>query len=285
MKSKRIARVLFFLICSVATALISSAQTLTTHQLTLIHPDDPDFDTLLSANFPGIERLDGYSVVRPYLVLVRNDTAHLPKAYSIEWETKTSEGPTRRTFSDFIERWNPALATERKALAQNELRLISEAFDVSPAEFVAQKNWIATKMSMLLTHPPYTLLNVQSITVSVDAAVFEDGAYTGADKFQLLLRYQAMRDAERDMAEAVLQLLDAKAPVSDILAFLDRESEAGLAANTSTVSRDSYYALYRGREAQTFRTLYHRGGIETLMTRAWSVAQHPREKIARLAPQ
>ncbi|MGC1485459.1 MAG: hypothetical protein WA789_16820, partial [Candidatus Acidiferrum sp.] len=66
MKSKRIARVLFFLICSIATALISSAQTLTTHQLTLIHPDDPDFDTLLSANFPGIERLDGYSVVRPY---------------------------------------------------------------------------------------------------------------------------------------------------------------------------------------------------------------------------
>ena len=50
----------------------------------MIRPDDPDFDTLLNGNFPGVERLAGYAIIRPYLVLVRNDTAHLPKAYSIE---------------------------------------------------------------------------------------------------------------------------------------------------------------------------------------------------------
>jgi hypothetical protein len=82
-KSKPLARLLLFLICSAATSSISSAQTPAPHQLTLIHPDDRVFDQLLNTNFPGLDRLDGYPAFRPFLVLLRNDTSHAVRAYML----------------------------------------------------------------------------------------------------------------------------------------------------------------------------------------------------------
>jgi hypothetical protein len=268
---------LLILVCIIPFS--SSAQSAPLRQLTLIHPEDPDFDTLLNTNFPGLERLDGYSAFRPYLVLMRNDASQSARAYAVEWETRSSNGMIHRSVSHFIQKRNPAVTIDRQAFTPGELRLISPTFDVSPVEYTRQQNSIANLMSALSTHPPYSFVNTQSITASVDAAVFADGAYIGPDRNRLLLRYQCKRDAERDVAQALLQLLDAKAPVGDVLALLEHDAQAGRAANTSQADRDSVYALYRGREAQTFLTLYHRGGIESVMTRAWAVAQNPQEKI------
>jgi hypothetical protein len=253
------------LICVTSPACLAQNQA---PSLTLIHPDDQDFETILTTNFPGLEELDGYTVFRPYLVLLRNNTLHRARAYGVEWETHSATGMVRRTIAHFVQRYNPALLTERKAFVPGELRLVSPEFDVSPTEYPTKRNWITTVMSLAPTHLPYRLTDTQSVVASVDAAIFDDGGYIGADRHQLLLRYQCQRDAERDMAAAVLQLLDKKASTADIVSLLEQEAHAGLAANTSQVNYDTVYALYRGREAQTFLTLYHREGMETVMTRA-----------------
>jgi hypothetical protein len=272
---------LLFMLCVIPIS--ASAQAPASRQLTLIHPDDQDFETLLNGNFPGVERLDGYSIFRPYLVLLRNDTSHFAKGYAVEWETRSSIGTVHRAVNHFVQKHNSALSTERRAFGPGELRLVSPVFDVSPGEYKVQQNWVATLMSTLSTRPPYALTNTQSLTASMDAVIFADGTYAGTDRHELLLRYHCIRDAERDLAEAVLHLLDAKAPIGDVIALLERDAQAGLAANTSLRDRDSVYALYRGEQAQTLLSLYRRGGVEALMTRAWTLTQHPREKISRVS--
>jgi hypothetical protein len=175
---------------------------------------------------------------------------------------------------------------ERVALAPGELRLVSPNFDVSPKEYQSnhQHNWVVNMMSTRQTHPPYSLTDTQSITSSVDA-VFDDGLCVGADHRQFFERYQREMDAEHDLAEAVLQLLDAKTSEADVAAFLKNELDANTAASTSQGGDASIYAFHRARHAQELLTLHRRGGIENVMTRAWRVKQHPRQKLSRVSPQ
>lgn len=86
-----------------------------------------------------------------------------------------SNGIVRRTEARFVESYNPALSVDRKALASGEVRLVSPVFDVSPDEYQKQRIWIAASIQAASTHAPYTLANIQSVTVSLDAAIFADG--------------------------------------------------------------------------------------------------------------
>lgn len=284
-KTRDAGRIFLLLLLACATALSAFGQSTPSRQLTLIHPDDPDFETLLNSNFPGLERLDGYAVFRPYLALLRNDTPHIVRVYMMAWERQSSTTGRSHPINSFVERYDPAPAVARVALAQGELRLVSPVFDVSPREYRSnhQHNWVASMMSTQQSRSPYSLTDTQSVTPSVDA-VFEDGLCVGADRHQVFERYQREMDAERDMAQEVLRLLDAKTPEADVVTFLKSESDAG-AASTSQGGDAHVYASYRARHAQTLLTLYRRGGIENVMTRAWTVMQQRPEKLSRALPQ
>jgi hypothetical protein len=136
-------------------------------------------------------------------------------------------------------------------------------------------------MSKMQMRARYSSTDTQSITASVDAAVFDDGACVGPDHYELFTKFQREMDAEQDMAKEVLRFLDDKASEAEVVAFLKGETDAAAGANTSLSGSAFYYAFYRGRQAQAFLTLYDRGGIEKVMTRAWRVTQHPRQTLFR----
>jgi len=172
-------------------------------------------------------------------------------------------------------------AVARVALAPGELRLVAPGIDISPKEWQSNHphNVVVTRMSTWQTHPPYSFTDTQSVTTFVDA-VFDDGLCVGDDSHQFFERYQRDLDAERDLAQELLRLLDAKTPEADVVAFLKAEADAGAAS-----IQDQSAAFYRGRHAQTLLTLYRRGGIENVMTRAWTVTQLRPLKLSRLSPQ
>jgi hypothetical protein len=97
------------------------AQSGSSHQLTLIHPDDTEFETLLNGNFPGFEMLDGFAIFRPYLVLLRNDTSHAVRVYKVAWERQSSSTGRPQPINSFIDKYDPAPSVERVALAPGEL--------------------------------------------------------------------------------------------------------------------------------------------------------------------
>ncbi len=140
-------------------------------------------------------------------------------------------------------------------------------------------------MAQAGANPRYASADPASVVAAVDAAIFDDGLCVGPDHEQVFMRYQRELDAEHDLADAILRLLDEKAPEADVVAFLKAESDAAAKANESLSGSPLVYASYRGRQAQILLTLYHRGGIENVTTRAWQVSQHTRKQLSVLPPQ
>jgi hypothetical protein len=283
-KSIPIVKLLLFLLSSAATAFISSAQTPAPRQLTLIHPDDPDFDTLLNGNFTGVDNLDGYSAIRPYLVLLRNDTAHSIRAYAIAWDIQSSNRMVSRLGDEFVQRHQEP-RTRLRAFTPGEIRLVSALFDLSPEEYKSRLPGIIKLLPGWTAHPPFSSTNIKSVSASLDAIIYDDGAYAGPDHFLFLTKYQCIRAAERDLGESLLKLMDSKASDQEILALLQQSAKAGLTANTSGRDRESICALYRGEEAQALLARYRSGGMDSLMTRAWALTQYPREILTRISSE
>lgn len=278
------------LLCAAPTTTV--AQSGASRQLTLIHPDDQGFDALLNDNFPGFEKLDGYAALRPFLVLLRNDTSHAASAYSLEWDLQTSSGNLNREFVSYIQRDH--LLAARFPFGPGELLLLSPNLAVNPTEYSLWNPGDQAKiLSMRASHPPYSSPNIYaaSITVVVDAVIYDDGGYAGADHFQLLTKYQAARDAERDEGASVVQLLDSNASIDDVVAALNADAQSGRAARIGLTTAPAVlyayeYALRRGEEAQWLLHVHKRGGgIETLKNRATSMANYPREMISPLQSQ
>jgi hypothetical protein len=274
---------LMVMVCMVPTWAL--AQVSPSRHLTLVRPDAQEFDTLLNTNFPGIARLDGYATFRPYLVLLQNDTSLPVRAYMVTWETRLPTGATRRT-ANLVERYDPSPTSMRVALAPGQLRLVTPVFDVSPQEYQSNPHlhsWVAALMSAQQTHAPYSLTNT-SITSSVDAAIFGDGLCVGEDHYQVFTRFERELAAEHDLAETILQLLDAKVPETGIVTFLKNEVEANTNASVSQGGSASMYAFHRARHAQNLLTLYRQGGLENVMAQSWKVTQQPQQQLSRALP-
>ena len=260
---------------------IAFPQAAASHKLTLIQPRDAEFDQLLRDNFPGFDGLDGYAVFRPFLAILRNDTQQAATAYVVAWDVH-SPGMANAIRAEFVQR--DRVAATAAAFRPGELRLLSGLFNLSPAEWKKREWAIAKFMPDWVSRPPYTSTNVVSVDASVDAAIFEDGGYTGRDQFRLLMRYQCIRQAERDVSESVLKLMDAKTPPEQIVATLSQDVEAGHAAGPATSRGDTNAtcALYRGEEAENLLSEYRKSGEESMVVRAWSKVNRPKEIIRRL---
>jgi hypothetical protein len=276
-----ILRAIFLILLVSGASLSAIAQTGASRQLTLKHPGDSDFDAILNARYPGFADLENYRAIRPFLVLMRNDTPHSAMSYAIKWTIQSADGMSHELENHYVQKYfGPA--TVRRALSPGELRLISPLFNLSPAEFSAGGSGLIQLLSTSSSHPPYSSTNISSITATVDAAIYEDGGAAGPDHFQLIKRYGSIRDAEHDEGASLLTILDSNAAAGEVVAFLQKDIATGQASKTSGGDRDSIYALHRGEEAQTLLALYQRSGIEALRQRATAMATHPRATLSRL---
>jgi hypothetical protein len=274
-------RTLFLFVLVSASTPGASAQLGESRQLTLMHPQETDFEAILNASYPGFTNLDNYRAIRPFLVLVRNDSSHSAMSYAIEWDIRSRDGMSHPLENHFIQKYFGPVA-QRRAFGPRELRLISPLFDVSRAQYPEQRNLIVQLLSTFSSHPPYSSTNIISITAAVDAVIYEDGRYSGPDHFQLLKRYECVREAEHDEASRVLELLAANTAIEDVVAILQQHIQAGRTAKTSAGDRDSICTLHRGEEAQVLLAVYRRSGVEVLRQRASAMATRPPERISRL---
>jgi hypothetical protein len=257
-----------------------SAQTPSSQQLTLIKPGDGDFEPTLTANFPGIEDLNGYSAIQPFLALLRNDTLHFASAYLVEWDTSFSDGQLRKLGISFIQK--DSKASDNIAFAPGKLRLVSPAFNVSPEEYMGMKQFLGSLISTMGSRAPFSSANVVSINATVDATIYENGTLIGPDRNHLLIKFQAIEKAEHDEAASVMTLLSSNAENAAIVAELTTDVQAGH-VSTARGDSSSLYAFYRGREAQALLNLYqHRGvtGMADLKARARRVANAPQVAIS-----
>ncbi len=183
-----------------------------TQSLTLIKPSDPLFEGMIDTYYPGISQEPGYQTsIKPFLVLVRNDTALPAVAYAIMWRVHYKDCSVKSQRAVFVNRhlmFRPAMTY----LPPRYIRLIAPMFNVTPKEYERDKpsyGWYPAN-----SFPRSEGLS--SVDVNVDGVVYGDGTFIGPDKTRVLQSYLMAKFAERDEILAALNLIRSSAGTSPL---------------------------------------------------------------------
>lgn len=240
-----------------------------TQSLTLIKPSDPAFEVMIDTYYPGLSDEPGYQKsIRPFLVVVRNDTALPAMAYAITWTVHYAEGHTRRRQAVFVN--SPLMdRAAMKYIPPGIVRLISPMFNVTPKGYAWYHSF--GTMYPASSFPPSQ--GLVSVDAQVDGVVYRGGTFIGADKTRVLQRYVMARFAARDEMLAALKLIESSTvpqamAIQPLAQMLNQQIQWGFRANQGTLL--AMYVRARGRSAQGLeRILRSRGvaGMEKLLQR------------------
>lgn len=115
------------------------------------------------------------------------------------------------------------------------------------------------------------LAQAESLTVSLDVAVFDDGRFVGADSLGYLPQLQAALDAKRDLLQSSLFAVRRGAPVGQVfddIEAITREPDVTIRADST---QDDYYRFYK--KAFAAEVLRVRGTIGDDRRAMWYVVQ------------
>ncbi len=230
--------------------------------LTLIHPDDPSFDSVLSSAYPGIEKMDDFQMQRRFMVLLRNDSPVAANAYLVAWEIQASGGMTYRMQTFFV-RKNYLSPDQDIPLASGKVCLVSPFLYAPPAMSGRGLNF--THISPAAYGAEFSPDQVQSVTATLDEAIFEDGTRAGPSNFQLSARYDCVLAAEVDEPASIRGLLEGNAPEGDVVLRLTKDTAPLMNPSIyHATQREDICAQYRGEVAQNLMMRYRFGGVDGL---------------------
>ena len=218
--------------------------------LTVVTPSEGDFDALLNDYFPGISGMANFESVRPYLLLIRNDTALPAVAYAVRWDVAYA-GDGTQTWENYYA-LRPLDQEPNVALPAGGVRLLSPDFNVTPRQDLAMGDF-AERYSY--PRPP-----VAKMSASVEGVVYRGEKYSGPKGPEVWLRFVAGKLAARDEAVSVVSLLKSGTTLPDLFSTLKLQILRGSWLH-GTDAMD-VYVYARGNSAQDVDTLIHRMGRE-----------------------
>lgn len=157
---------------------------------------------LVSAASSAIENASDPTVqlMWPYTVVLSNNTQRSLVAYSLSWNYVDGAGAVTSDMMRFVQiyqfmdRGRTRASRAGQSIAPSGKRLISPIFNISPS--------LPCDLSRLLgiaSQLDAKLHKDQAITVTLDAAAFEDGTVVGPDTGNLFTRLSAEINAEQDL--------------------------------------------------------------------------------------
>lgn len=236
------------------------------YSLTLITPNQANFDLILESHFPGI--LDGVSdfqATRPYLVMIRNDSPLPAVAYAIHWEVSYLNGKSQILSSTSIS--SPLTHLANVTLMPGAIRLVSPSFNLTPAQYQpgSLTGWLS--QASLVSPPP---VRIASSVPEIAGVVWGGGGYSGPEGGQVWRLWVVARFAARDEARHVLTALNSSTPLATVYSNLDQQYMRGQRYMGPT-DMDAYIRD-RGRCALRAKTLLQNTGREAAASRLLKIS-------------
>jgi hypothetical protein len=184
------------------------------HKLRLIGPSDPSFDERLRKELKG-ESNEVVDTLKPFSVFLENTGASPVVAYLIQWCFTKSDGSNQYYRKAVLnpqalmdgENLSPELRQQSGRVEPDSaifLSLLSTAgsgilrTEASPQEAEELKQGKRLDQSSILQRFSAQAEKFSEITVSIDAAFFEDGTFVGPDTTNFFDQTQAVINAKRD---------------------------------------------------------------------------------------
>lgn len=239
------------------------------HNLRLIGPTDPSFDERLRTELKG-ESNEVVDTLKPFSVFLENKGAKTVVAYLIQWCFTKSDGsnqyyrkgvlnpqalmdgenlsPELRRQSGRIEPYSAIflslLSTDGSGILRTE---------ASPKEAEELKQGKSLDQSSSLQRFSAQAEKFTEITVSIDAAFFEDGTFVGPDTTNFFNQTQAVIDAKRDfLNELAAGLSNSGRSRDSLYGRLQETATQPIESIDSSSTPANYYNYFKKLSASEF---------------------------------
>ncbi len=246
--------------------------------LILIGPADPRFDKLLKGLLAN-ETTPELDALRPYSVILHNDSRQTVVAYALRWEYTNPNG--KRVHVD---------------LSDGQItRLMDGVIRKTPTEYdkvgagIDPRSWVvATPSTVLKTssgagdrakdanYQDFLQKLVtrfsqgQDVSITLDGAFFEDGSFVGPNRSHLFENFTAEVLAKQAFVQQVVVAAQRGQSMDDVAREIQTSLPDSLAkptlASDGTMRGDEQY--YRYKYASRFLLIYHNSGQESAL--AWA---------------
>jgi hypothetical protein len=185
------------------------------HNLRLIGPSDPTFDERLTTELKG-ESNEVVDTLKPFSVFFENRGERPVVAYLIQWCFTTKDGGNQYFRKALLdpqplmdgENLSPELKRQSGRIEPDSARFLSLLStdgggmlraEVSPKEAEEFRQGKRFDKTWLLQRFSAQAAKYAEITVSIDAAFFDDGTFVGPDTSNFFAQTKAVIDARRDL--------------------------------------------------------------------------------------
>lgn len=227
----------------------------------LLPSDGVAFDSALANFFPALTAAPNFGVsIRPYLVILKNDTNLVAKGYAVRWAVQSGSGIVRNVDNYLIQR-HQMPRREAKILRPGDVRLLSYYENLAPGDTPSVLPFLSGSGAVL--------------AVALDGVVFEGGVFVGSNQSLIKERYVLTRHAEHDAGLSINRMFVSNAELNAIVSKL--HDQIGSWDDDSGRNREAIYKWARSVEAGRLLSAYNRFGIAGLQAAAARRARFPRE--------
>jgi hypothetical protein len=232
------------------------------HGLVIVGRSDPDFESLNGTLSKGGVRLD--LSIQPY-VFIKNLGNKRMIAYSLKWELLKDDGRVvtkTRSYSRediLMGKEAPEDPSDRIILRPNAARLFSLAgygdgqeISLTPVSTTGAKSDTEMLQKLeqtgLLTGVGKELDHTVDVTVTLDGAFFEDGAFVGPNTSSFFERTSMQIDAKNHMVQEILKRLNQGDTPADVMKYLSAKADTLGEANSPAGQRAKPEEIFKSEE-------------------------------------
>jgi hypothetical protein len=202
--------------------------------LELMSPAAPDFDAAVHSLFRG--NADELLKLKPFLTILSNRCDRTLVAYAIKWEVAQRIG----TYGSMSQHKYPDAVAPEAPRRGNEIRpgeqkIVAMGIEIDCGRWGGQATEEFSLRQFVEWFTEYK--DAKALEISIDAAIFDDGEFSGPNKSELDRDFKWYVDAKQEYYRIILKGLNSGMSLDEALAPIEAVIKAA-AANPGLHSRD-----------------------------------------------
>ena len=230
------------------------------HGIDIVSATTPNFASIAGAAL-NPQSASNLTEFYPVSFVVRNRTTHAIAAYGSKWEWMNSSTVKRPRGNLHV---NPSTFQGPEAIPAGGDRLVTPVLGLG-----YQPGPDPDALAVLKVKALSPFAAGDTVIVSLDVVVLDDGTVLGPDTYQAADRLRAVVDASRQVTSNLLKRAESAVTTNDVASYLDEivslsaPTRGGLSVSQAIYNQE--YWLYSRTKARIYSQILQKGGLPTLL--------------------
>jgi hypothetical protein len=186
--------------------------------LELMSAADPAFDATVRSLFRG--NSDELLKLKPFLAILSNCGDRTLVAYSMKWEVAQPSGTSTTTSQHkYPDAVGPAAPRRGNEIRPGEHKIVAMSIEIDCGRWGGEATEEFYLRQFIDWFAEYN--DASALEIGIDAAIFDDGEFSGANQSELDQHFKAYVDAKQEYYRAILQALDSGKSLDEAFAPIE----------------------------------------------------------------